>query len=130
KGGDIFSISHMFGTYSGLTEFTAEGEFRRDGLVLGKDFMKDEKFVKITEQDPDDIQNSQFAENDIVVGAQDFFESYYSNRELSVIDGSFVKLREAYLTYSLPQSLFSTTNMIKSGSVSLVGSNLAILWRH
>lgn len=130
KGGDIFSISHMFGTYSGLTEFTAAGEIRSNGLVLGKDFLKDEKFVKIVNQNPDDIQKSEFAENDIVIGAQDFFESYYSNRELSVIDGSYVKLREAYLSYTLPPSLFSATNMIKSGSISLVGSNLAILLRH
>ncbi|HMT68187.1 MAG TPA: hypothetical protein PKE28_11375, partial [Bacteroidales bacterium] len=45
-------------------------------------------------------------------------------------DGSYVKLREAYLSYTLPPSLFSATNMIKSGSISLVGSNLAILLRH
>ncbi len=128
KGGDIFSVSQMFGAYSGLLEFTADKEFRRDGLVLGKDFLEDEKVVKVVSEAPD-LQESEFAENDLVVGAQDFFESYYSNRELSVYDGSYVKLREAYLSYRLPQAIFGG-NIIKSGTVSLVGSNLAILWRH
>ncbi len=128
KGGDIFSVSQMFGAYSGLLEFTAWEEFRRDGLVLGKDFLKDEKVVKVVTP-AEDLQDSEFAENDLVVGAQDFFESYYSNRELSVYDGSYVKLREAYLSYRLPQTMFGG-NIIKSGTVSLVGSNLAILWRH
>ncbi|MBN2666234.1 MAG: SusC/RagA family TonB-linked outer membrane protein [Bacteroidales bacterium] len=128
KGGDIFSVSQMFGAYSGLLEFTAKDEIRRDGLVLGKDFLEDEKVVKVVAA-AEDLQDSEFAENDLVIGAQDFFESYYSNRELSVYDGSYVKLREAYLSYRLPQTMFGG-NIIKSGTVSLVGSNLAILWRH
>lgn len=130
KGGDIFSVSQMFGTYSGLLEHTAEGEIRRDGLVLGKDFLADEKVVKIVTLDGTDVQNSVFADNDVVIGAQDFFESFYSNRELSVYDGSFIKLREMHLSYNLPKNLFSGANVIKSGTVSLIGSNLAILWRH
>ena len=128
KGGDIFSVSQMFGAYSGLLEFTADKEIRRDGLVVGKDFLKDEKVVKVVSAAPN-IQESEFADNDIVVGPQDFFESYYSNRELSVYDGSYGKLREAYISYRLPQTLFGG-NIFRSGTVSLVGSNLAILWRH
>ena len=130
KGGDIFSVSNMFGAYSGLLEYTALDDFRENGLILGKDFLTDEKFVKVTELNAEDIQQSEFAENDIVTGAQDFFESYYSNRELSVYDGSYLKLREAYLSYQLPRNLFSESGFIKGGTVSLVGTNLAILWLH
>lgn len=130
KGGDIFSISQMFGAYSGVLEFTADGEIRRDGLVIGKDFLADQKVVKIVTEDKTDIQKSTFADNDVTVGAQDFFESFYSNRELSVYDGSYVKLREFHLSYDLPKSLFGSANLIKNGTVSFVGSNLAILWRH
>lgn len=129
-GGDIFSVSQMFGAYAGQLEFTALDDFRENGLILGKDFLTDEKFVKVTSLDAADIQNSQFAENDIVTGAQDFFESYYSNRELCIYDGSFVKLREAHLTYALPSGLFSSSSMIKGASVALVANNLAILWTH
>ncbi|MGB4204479.1 MAG: SusC/RagA family TonB-linked outer membrane protein [Bacteroidales bacterium] len=130
KGGDIFSVSHMFGAYSGMLEFTAFDDFRENGIILGKDFLKDEKFVKIVNENDDDILLSEFAENDIVTGAQDFFESYYANRELSVYDGSYGKLREAHITYMLPKNLFGQGNFVKGGSVSLVGTNLAILWRH
>lgn len=130
KGGDIFSVSNMFGAYSGLLEYTALADFRENGLVLGKDFLKDQKFVKIVGTPAANIQDSEFAENDIVTGAQDFFESYYGNRELSVYDGSYLKLREAHITYRMPKSLFGQGSFVKGGSVALVGTNLAILWRH
>jgi hypothetical protein len=129
-GGDIFSVSQMFGAYAGQLEFTAEGDVRENGVILGKNFMTDEKFVKITKQDAANIQNSEFAENDLTTAAQDFFESYYGNRELSIYDGSYMKLREAHFTYNLPGTLFGSGSMVKGASVSLVGNNLAILWTH
>ena len=130
KGGDIFSVSQMFGSYSGLLEHTALDDHRENGIILGKNFLKDEKFVKVVGKAAPDIQDSEFAENDIVTDAQTFFESYYGNRELSVYDGSYVKLREANLTYTLPKSIFGVSSFVKGGSISLVGTNLAILWRH
>lgn len=130
KGGDIFSVSNMFGAYAGVLEFTAWDDFRENGMILGKDFMKDQKFVKIVTANAEDVKKSEFAENDIVANAQNFFTSYYSNREFSVYDGSYVKLREAHITYQLPRSLFGQSNFVKSASVSLVGTNLAILWTH
>ena len=129
KGGDIFSVSQMFGAYSGVLGITAEGEARRDGLVIGKDYLANQKVVKIVTKDATNIQNSTFAPNDIKANAQDFFESFYTNRELSVYDGSFIKLREFHVSYTLPKKLFSGKNILKSGMVSLVGSNLAILYR-
>jgi TonB-linked SusC/RagA family outer membrane protein len=129
-GGDIFSVSQMFGAYAGQLEFTAEGDVRENGVILGKNFLTEEKFVKVTKLDAADIQNSEFAENDLTTPAQDFFESYYGNRELSIYDGSYVKLREAHFTYNLPATLFGTGSLVKGASVSLVGNNLAILWTH
>ncbi|WP_436416460.1 SusC/RagA family TonB-linked outer membrane protein [Petrimonas sp.] len=130
KGGDIFSISNMFGAYSGLLEFTALDDHRENGIILGKNFMADQKFVKVTSLNAEDIQKSEFADNDIVTSAQTFFESYYSNRELSVYDGSYLKLREVNFSYQLPSKLFNASGFIKGGTVSLVGTNLAILWLH
>jgi hypothetical protein len=45
-----------------------------------------------------------------------------------VIDGSFLKLREAHITYTLPASITKKVKWIDSAKVSVVGSNLAILW--
>lgn len=117
KGGDIFSISNMFGAYGGQLAFTAEGDLRENGVILGKNYMTDEKFVK-----------ADGSVNDITTSAQNFFQSFYSNRELSVYDGSYGKLREAHLTYNLPKGFLGTGSMIKGGSVSLIGTNLATLW--
>lgn len=117
KGGDVFSVSQMFGTYSGLLKYTADKDFRENGLVLGKDFLTNYKFAK-----------ADGSKNDIVVGAQDFFESYYSNRELSVFDGSFLKLREVHLSYDIPKSFVKKIGLINRATVSFVGSNLALLW--
>jgi len=129
-GGDIFSVSQMFGTYGGQLEHTAAGDVRENGLIIGKDYLSDQKVVKIVKQDATNIQNSEFAENDVTVGAQDFFESFYSNRELSVYDGSYLKLREMHFTYNLPSSLFGSTSLVKGASLALVGNNLGILWTH
>ena len=117
KGGDIFSVSNMFGAYGGQLEFTAEGDVRENGIVLGQNYMTDTKFVK------DDGST-----NDLVTSAQDFFESFYSNRELSVYDGSYGKLREAHITYNLPKGFLGTGGFIQGGNISLVGTNLATLW--
>jgi hypothetical protein len=119
KGGDIFSVSNMFGAYAGVLEFTAEGNIREEGIILGQNYMTDEKFV-----------NEDGSENDKVTSAQSFFGNFYSNRELSVYDGSYVKLREAHISYNIPRNLFAGSDLIKGGTVSLVGTNLAILWTH
>jgi outer membrane receptor protein involved in Fe transport len=117
RGGDVFSVSQMFGTYSGLIKYTAQDDFREKGLVVGKDFLTKYNFVK-----------ADGTPNDIVVGAQDFFESYYSNRELSVFDGSFLKLREVHLSYDIPKRIVSKLGLINRATVSFVGTNIALLW--
>ena len=44
--------------------------------------------------------------------------------------GSYLKLREAHLTYNFPKSILEKTKCIKAAHVSLVGTNLALLWVH
>jgi TonB-linked SusC/RagA family outer membrane protein len=128
KGGDFFSVSQMFGAYSGVLAFTAESDFRENGLILGKDFLGGTNFVKVVTKNATDVTKSTFAPNDIKANAQDFYESYYSNRELSIIDGSYIKFRELHFSYNMPKKLFMKKNFIKSGVISIVGSNLATLW--
>jgi len=117
KGGDMFSVSEMFGAYTGILDFTAKGDIRERAIVVGKDVMTGYKCVTADGQT-----------NTIGVSAQDFYESYYSNHELSVFDGSYLKLRELHLTYTFPKAMLAKTKCIKAANVSLIGSNLAILW--
>jgi hypothetical protein len=39
-----------------------------------------------------------------------------------------LKLREAYLSYELPKAWLARTKYISRANVSIIGSNLALLW--
>lgn len=119
KGGDIFSVSQMFATYTGILDFTAEGDLRERPIIVGQDVLKGEVCVT-----PDGKPNT------LTTDAHSFFSSGYDNREMAVFDGSFLKLREMHLTYTVPQSALLRTRYIKAANVSLIGSNLATLWLH
>lgn len=49
---------------------------------------------------------------------------------MAIIDGSFLKLREAYITYTFPKSILARTKYINNARISLIGTNLALLWTH
>ena len=117
QGGDFFSETQMFTTYTGLLDYTAAGNIRETGVVVGKDVLADKVCVLADGK-----------ENTKIVSADKWFYSYYSNKELDISDGSYLKLREIHLTYTLPKSLLSTLRFVEDAKVSLVGSNVAILW--
>ena len=117
KGGDFFSETQMFTTYTGLLDYTADGNIREAGVVVGKDVLKDKVAVK-----------ADGTENTKVISARSWFYSYYSNKALTINDGSYLKLREIHLTYALPKSVLSGLGIVEDARISLVGSNVAILW--
>lgn len=118
KGGDFFSVSQSFGAETGIYDYTASGGIRENGMVLGKDFMKGKNFVyedgtPVTEAiDPYDF----------------FYNSFYDIKELCVIDGTFLKLREMHLTYTFPKKMMEKTKVLKDARISLFGNNLGILY--
>jgi hypothetical protein len=117
KGGDFFSVSQSFGANTGIFDYTAVGDIREKGGVFGKDFCTDKVFV-----------NEDGTPNTTVVDPMDAFYLFYDIKELAVIDGSFLKLREAHLTYTLPKYITKKVGWIDSAKFSIVGNNLAILW--
>ncbi len=126
KGGDIFSVSDWFGAQAGITAETVQkasrdgvdGNIREVGLVVGQDVLKGYNAV-----------NEDGTPNTTVATAQDYYEtSYWNTEKQGVIDGSFIKLREFTLGYSIPQSVLTKTGFLKSANVSFVGRNLALLW--
>ncbi|HOO42957.1 MAG TPA: SusC/RagA family TonB-linked outer membrane protein, partial [Bacteroidales bacterium] len=80
KGGDVFSVSQMFGSYTGIYDYTAANGVRENGVVFGKDILTDRNFVK-----------EDGSVNDIVVYPTSAFSDFYSNRSYSVFDGSYFK---------------------------------------
>lgn len=119
KGGDVFSVSQMFSTYTGQYDFTAANGVRENGAVYGKDIFPWKTFVK-----------EDGSVNDIVVDPYSAYNNFYNNRELCVFDGSYLKLKDLYITYTFPKAMFSPTSFVKALNVSLVGNNVAILWLH
>ena len=119
KGGDVYSVSQAFGSQTGIYDYTAQGNIRETGVIAGKNFMTDKVF-----------KNADGSINNTAVNAEDFFYNFYSICEMSVFDGSYLKLREAHITYKFPQSILKKTKFIRDAHVSLVGNNLALLWVH
>ncbi|MCX2744956.1 SusC/RagA family TonB-linked outer membrane protein [Mangrovivirga sp. M17] len=115
KGGDVYSMSSTWGRYAGVLEETLLG--RENGLVgVG---------VKNVGSD----ENPVYVENDVVVSSKLYNQRAYSNSvaESSVYDGSFIKLRQAQLSYTFPKSIIGNTPF-KNLTLSVVGRNLAFLY--
>lgn len=114
-GGDIYDMGTSIARITGVLEETGIG--REEG-VIG---------VGVRNVGTSDAP--QYIPNDIIAPAQQFY-GFYSGRqfhEAAVFDGSYVKLREMVLGYSLPAKLFEK-NFIRTAKVSIVGRNLAMLF--
>ncbi len=127
-GGSIFSVTDWFGGMSGVTEETAQTasragtngkNIREVGLVVGQDVLKNKTVVK-----------ADGSANDIVVSAQDYYESYWNTPEQGIIDASYIKFRELTFGYSIPHTILNKIGKIQSANISFVGRNLALLWTH
>ncbi len=121
-GGDLWSQSMSHSYAAGTAAETVKDGIRERTIVAGKDIMTDERFVMQNE-------NGEWVTNTIETNAQTWFKSG-GVAEMYVFDGSFLKLREAYISYNFPKSLLSRISYIEQATVSLVGSNLALLWVH
>jgi TonB-linked SusC/RagA family outer membrane protein len=117
KGGDIYDMGSSLGRQNGVLEESLDG--REEGLIgIGVKNVGSE-------------ESPNFAPNDVVASARTFM-TYYSGRqyhEAAVMDGSYVKLREASITYKLPSKWFDK-NFLEGVSISAIGRNLAIFHKN
>ncbi len=113
QGGQIFSATNWFGDYAGVLSETLRGrevsEIDPGIVVHGATDNGDGTYSEVTD----------------TVVSQDWFENYFYAHEFSVFDATFTKLREATLTYDVPEKLLplNFSNM----SISVIGRNL-FLW--
>ena len=136
KGGDLFSVTDWFGAYAGILAYTAEGDIRENGLVVGQDVMANEQAVygtivngTVVYLDEDGNIVNDPVVNTTVTGAQDYFEGYwFMGIEPSIIDGTYVKLRELALTINFPKSFVSKLGFVNDLRFSFIGRNLALLY--
>jgi outer membrane receptor protein involved in Fe transport len=112
-GGDVFSMSYMWGRYAGTLEETLYG---RETGVVGDGVMAD--------------GNGGFVANNVVANGKAFnqFAYNYSNfTESGIFDASYVKLRQIVFGYSLPKDWLKGS-FIQDLKLSVVGRNLALLY--
>ena len=126
QGGDVFSLDQYYGLATGLypetaglndkghplrslaTDFGGEGGILREGVA------------------PDGSPNTKRA-SATTYGAYGY---RYSPAAGFVYDASYVKLREAAISYSLPQTMISKLAPFKGIDFSLVGRNLWIIHKN
>jgi len=111
-GGDFVAGTLRWGGSGGALEFTAEGNLREEGRIW------------------DAVRASDGAVNDVNISGAQWGSDYSRTVGNWAVDGSYIKLREVSLGYTLSQSeLGNLGNSINSIRFSLIGRNLAILYR-
>lgn len=123
KGGDVWSLDRYYGLATGLPDETA-----------GKNDLGNDLRLPIAEGGGVILPGvkEDGTPNDIRVEAVNFGIFGYRRNPAAgfVYDGSFVKLREATLTYNFPSDLFGNTNIIKGMSLGVYGRNLWIIHKN
>ncbi|MFP4093661.1 MAG: SusC/RagA family TonB-linked outer membrane protein [Cyclobacteriaceae bacterium] len=113
QGGDIYDMGTSLMRQNGVSEESAAG--------------REEGTIGIGVKNVGTAEAPQYVPNDVVVSTRTFMR-YYSGRqyhEAAVFDGSYVKLREASISYQLPTKWFDNI-FFQSARVSVIGRNLAI----
>lgn len=116
KGGNFFSLSEMWGQYSGLLEETAA--FNDKGMNV-RDAVADGGGVHVVGVDTDGNPYDQY------VDSYDYYTQFNSNNIASeyVHDASYIKLRDVNVTFNLPKKWLNAT-FINSAKIGFVGRNL------
>jgi len=128
KGGDVWSLDQWYGEATGLypnsVGLNDKGNPKRDPVADGGGIL-------LPGVQADGSVNTVYGENLDGDGQLPF--GYAANgysgapHKWYVYDGSYVKLREATITYSLPQSIIGGLKAFKAIDLSLIGRNLWII---
>lgn len=118
KGGKFFSLSEMWGGYSGLTAETAE---INDNGVNVRDPLDEGGGVHVTGVYEDG------SPADTYVNAMSYWGQFQPNRiaEPFIHEADYFKLRDVSLTYRLSGSVVN--NVFDSASISVIGRNLWLI---
>jgi TonB-linked SusC/RagA family outer membrane protein len=125
QGGDVYSLDMHYGQGTGIFTNTVgtndRGEPYRAPVSEGGGIL----LPGVTE---DGAQNETYARADYYGGAFYWGTATRNPGELTIYDASYVKLREASLTYSLPSNLVN--GWAQGVNLSLVGRNLWIIHKN
>lgn len=111
RGGNIYSVTNMFGQYTGVLASSINGrqvDWNKPGLVVHG------------------IDEATGKENTVNVTAEDYYQSLFENGEAFLYDDSFIKLREVRVGVDLPSG-FTSRLKVSSANLAFIGRNL---WTH
>lgn len=119
KGGKFYSISNMFGSYTGVLEETAANGIREEGIIV------DGVTGDVTRNPDGTYTVTNTAKNETRVDAETYFNHFYGGpTSQNVFDADYVKLREITFGYDLPTT-FTSKLRIKNATISAFARNLA-----
>jgi hypothetical protein len=122
QGGDVFSLDMYYGSATGVLKESAElndlGNPSRNTIANGGG-------VIMPGVTADGKPNTKRVENTFGT-----FGYVYNPAAAFVYDASYVKLREANISYTIPQSVFNSVKAIKGAELSLIGRNLWIIHKN
>ena len=129
QGGKFYSLSHMWGMYSGMLEESAsvndKGEEIRSPVADDGGIKLDGVTGDITWNPDGTYTVDNTAENTTYIEGSTYSKNHYHGRGTpsaqSVFDADYIKLREVTLGYTLPQEL---TGFVKKVRISVYGRNL------
>lgn len=125
RGGDVYSLDMHYGQATGIPAETAGlndlGNPIRDAVTTGED----SGGILFEGVQADGSKNTVRARADYYGGAYYWGNQTRNPGSMTVYDASYVKLREASLTYRLPNTILG--NIFQNASISIVGRNLWII---
>jgi outer membrane receptor protein involved in Fe transport len=124
QGGNVFSLDQDFGQYDGLYPNTAgknaKGNPKRSDVSAGGG-------VILPGVTSDGKPNTTYISDGYAGAAYGFGAA--PDKDF-VYDASYIKLREAIISYSLPHKLLVNTKSVKTVQLSLIGHNLWIIHKN
>jgi hypothetical protein len=121
-GGSIFSLDQYYGAATGVL---AESALLNDLGKPSRNDLADGGGVIVPGVLADGSKNTKRVGNDYGI-----FGYYRNPQHAFIYDASFVKLREANLTYSLPRAIVAKLGGVKGVDLSVFGRNLWIIHKN
>jgi TonB-linked SusC/RagA family outer membrane protein len=122
QGGEFFSTTHMWGTYSGILERSAANNIREEGIVIDASTVLLDENAQPVFNDDGTVQVT--GPNTQSISAVRWAADHYSGpAKQNVFDASYVKLREVRLGYTFPAK---STGMFRNLRLAAFGRNLAV----
>lgn len=121
KGGQIWSLSNLFGLYSGMFETTAEGNIRQLGALPDAVTEDGQPYYGVggTEDNPTSAAGP----------AKNLFQTTFGNHEAHLYPATYIKLREVNVSYQLPQQWLSGVPA-RGLTASVYARNVATLLKY